>query len=131
MSPTLFNIFIDEVIRQWQDVLIKDFKIGNTVLNTILFVDNQDIFSESEAGLQRAVNRLENKANGFNMRISTMKTKTMAFQGKNHIRCKIVVDNKTKEQISSFKYLGFNISYCLKEDINIKLNKFQRVCGTT
>jgi hypothetical protein len=25
MSPTLFNIFIDEVIRHWQDVLIKDF----------------------------------------------------------------------------------------------------------
>jgi hypothetical protein len=55
MSPTLVNIFIDEVIRQWQDVLIKHFKIGNTVLNTVLFVDDQAIFSESEAGLQRAV----------------------------------------------------------------------------
>jgi hypothetical protein len=64
------------------------------------------------------------------MRISTMKTKTMAFQGKNHIRRKTVIDNKTIEQVSSFKYLGFNVSYCLKEDINIKLNKFQRMCGT-
>jgi hypothetical protein len=64
------------------------------------------------------------------MRISTMKTKTMAFQGENHIRCKIVID-KTIEQVSSFKYLGFNVSYCLKEDINIKLNKFLRICGTT
>jgi hypothetical protein len=63
------------------------------------------------------------------MRISTMKTKTMAFQGKNYIRCKTVIDNKTIEQVSSFNYLGFNISYCLKEDINIKLNKFQRMCG--
>jgi hypothetical protein len=44
-----------------------------------------------------------------------MKTKTTAFQGKNHIRCKIVIDNKTMEQISSFKYLGFNVSYCPKE----------------
>jgi retron-type reverse transcriptase len=51
MSPTLFNIFIEEDIRQWQDVLIKDFKIGNTVLNTILFADDQAISSESEAGL--------------------------------------------------------------------------------
>jgi retron-type reverse transcriptase len=56
MSPILFNIFIDEVITQWQDVLIKDFKMGNTVLNTNLFADDQVIFSESEAGLQRAVN---------------------------------------------------------------------------
>jgi hypothetical protein len=82
MSPTLFNILIDEVIRQWQDVLIKEFKICNTVLNTILFADDQAIFSESEAVLQRAVNRLGNVANGFNMRIATMKTKTMAFQRK-------------------------------------------------
>jgi hypothetical protein len=125
MSPTLFNILIDKIIRQRQDVLIKDFKIGNTVLNTILFVDGQAIFNESEASLQRAVNRLENMANGFNMRISTM-----AFQVKNHIRCKIVIDYKTIEQVSSFKYLGFNVSYCLKEDISIKLNEFQRMCGT-
>jgi hypothetical protein len=54
VSPTLFNIFTDEVIRQWQDVLIIDFKIGNTVLNTILFVGDQDIFSESETGLQKS-----------------------------------------------------------------------------
>jgi hypothetical protein len=64
------------------------------------------------------------------MRISTMKTKTMAFQGKNHIGCKTVIDNKTIEQVSSFKYLGFNVSYCQKEDTNIKLSKFQRMCGT-
>jgi hypothetical protein len=51
----------------------------------------------------------------------------MVFHGENHIRCKIVTDDKTIEQASSFKYLGFNVSYRLKEDINIKLNKFQRM----
>jgi hypothetical protein len=55
VSPTLVKIFIDEVIRQWQDILIKGFKICNTALNTILFVDDQAMFSKSEAGLQRAV----------------------------------------------------------------------------
>jgi predicted double-glycine peptidase len=37
-------------------------------------------YKESENDLQRAVNRLENIANGYNMRISTTKTKTVAFQ---------------------------------------------------
>jgi hypothetical protein len=41
-----------------------------------LFSANQD------DGLQGAVNKLENIANGSNMRSSTMKTKTMAFQGR-------------------------------------------------
>jgi hypothetical protein len=40
------------------------------------------------------------------------------------------IGNKTIEQESSFKYLGFNVSYCLKEDVNFKLNKFQRMCRT-
>jgi hypothetical protein len=92
-------------------------------LNTILFSDDQAVFSESESGLQRAVNRLENTANGFNMRISAIKTETLAFQGENHISCKIVIYNKTIEHVSNFKYLGFNVSYCLK------LNKFQKMCG--
>jgi hypothetical protein len=35
----------------------------------------------------------------MNMRISTMKTKTMAFQGKNHIICNIAINNKTTEQV--------------------------------
>jgi hypothetical protein len=58
-----------------------------------------------------------------------MKTKTVTFLGKNHIRCKIVIHTKTMEQVSSFNYLGFNVSYCLKEDTNIKLIKLQRMCG--
>jgi hypothetical protein len=69
-------------LTQWQDVLTKNFKIGNTVINGILFADDQTIFSESEGNLQRAVSRLENTANGFNMRISTTKTETVVFHGK-------------------------------------------------
>jgi hypothetical protein len=64
---------------------------------------------------QRAVNKIENLAGGFNMRISAMKKKTWHFRGKVHIRCKIIVDNKTTEDVSSFNYPGFNISSCLKE----------------
>jgi hypothetical protein len=26
--------------------------------------------------------------------------------------------------------MGFNVSCCLKEDMNIKLSTFQRMCGT-
>jgi hypothetical protein len=41
------------------DILSRDFKISNTVLNTIMLTDGQAIFSESEDDLQRVVNRLE------------------------------------------------------------------------
>jgi hypothetical protein len=57
-------------------------------------VDDQAIFSESEAGFQRAVYILENIANGFNH-----ENKNHGIPRKNHIRCKIVIDNKTIEQV--------------------------------
>jgi hypothetical protein len=53
----------------------------------------------------------------------------MALQWINHVRCKIVIENRTIQWASSFNYLGFEISYCLKEGINIKLNCFYRMCG--
>jgi hypothetical protein len=58
------------------------------------------------------------------MRISNTKTKTMAFQGGKHVRCKMAIDNKTIEQVLSFNCLSANVSY------RLKLSKFQRMCGT-
>jgi hypothetical protein len=45
------------------------------------------------------------------MKISIDKTKVLAFKGKEHIHSKICVYDKPIEQVSSFKYLGYNISY--------------------
>jgi hypothetical protein len=51
------------------------------------------------------------------MKISINKTKVIAFKGKEHIRGKICVYSKPTEQISSIKYLGYNISY--EKDVDI------------
>jgi hypothetical protein len=71
--PELFSIFIDKVISG-KIVELEIFNPSDTVLNTILFADNRSVFSDSEAGLYRAVDKLEILANCFNMRISTTKT---------------------------------------------------------
>jgi hypothetical protein len=63
------------------------------------------------------------------MNISTDKTKVMAFKGKEHIRNKIHVYDKPIEQVSSFKYLGYNISYEKDVDISAKILNYNRVMG--
>ena len=50
----------------------------------------------------------------------------MGFQGKEHIRTKIVMNGKIIEQVRDFNYLGCNMSYCDRNEVN----KFQRMCGT-
>jgi hypothetical protein len=60
----------------------------------------------------------------FNMEISTTKTETMAYQGKEPIRSKICTENTISEQVNNFNYLVYNFRN--KEEINIekKLAKF-------
>jgi hypothetical protein len=78
-------------------------------------------------GTPEAVNKLENIANISNI-FQPRKQKLWHFSKKKI--CKITTDNKTTEQVSSLNYLGINTSDCLTEDINIKISKFQRICGT-
>ena len=54
----------------------------------------------------------------------------MDFQGKEHMRTKIFMNGKIIEQVRAFNYLGCNMSYCERKEINKKVNKFQRMCGT-
>jgi hypothetical protein len=49
---------------------------------------------------QRPVNELKNITEGFKMRISTMKTKTIPYKGKNNIS-KTVLDNKAIKEVSN------------------------------
>lgn len=106
MSPALFSIYIDDVIRQWQEQL----NINDMALNTILFADDQVILSNTEDELQTAIYKLNEIADNYKLRISEKKTKVMAFQGTNHLRCKTVINNKIIEQVNNFNDLGFSVS---------------------
>ena len=66
-----------------QSTLTEHFKVQNIVLNTLLFADDQAIFSSSEDGLQMAAHKLEQATRKFNLKISTAKTKSMVSRGKN------------------------------------------------
>jgi hypothetical protein len=59
--------------------------LGSTVLNVILFADDQIIFSESEYDLQTAVHQLQVITNSYNLEILTKKTKVVAFEGKHPV----------------------------------------------
>ncbi|KAJ4439354.1 hypothetical protein ANN_07476 [Periplaneta americana] len=57
----------------------------NTVLDTLMFADDQVIIAKTEDALQRAIYNLQIIASDFNMKISKEKTKVMAFSGENPI----------------------------------------------
>jgi retron-type reverse transcriptase len=60
MSPTLCNLYFDEVVRKWQSQLKTNYFIGDITLNALLFADDQIVLADSKENLQRAVFSLNN-----------------------------------------------------------------------
>jgi hypothetical protein len=132
LSPTLFNIYIDEIVRRWKNEVFRGIRLSPSerYINTMLFADDQFIIQPTEDDLQRSIFKLQTICSEFNFKISTSKTKVMAFLGKEPLRTKIELNGKPIEQVSHFKYLGCDISYEHDRDIGEKIQKFQMICGT-
>jgi hypothetical protein len=63
------------------------------------------------------------------MEINAEETIVMAFRGMEPIRSKLYINNKTLKQQNTFNYLGYNISYEGKKDLNIKVANFVKLLG--
>jgi len=82
----------------------------NLYLNTLLFAGDQVIIQDSEDKLQKSVYILNQMRQDYNLKISTDKTKFMAFKGKHLMRSKIEIDGSILEQVKQFNYFGCELS---------------------
>ena len=124
LSPTLFNIHIGHLIKLRKRSVPSSIKLdSNTSIITILFSDDQAIFQNNEDFLQGAIYKLHPLCQHYSMKISIVKTKIMAFNGKKPIRTKIFLDNQTLQQVSDFHYLGWDTSFLKNKDLDNKLHK--------
>jgi hypothetical protein len=107
VSPSLFNIYIYNLIRKWKEQIKTGIKLKQKQhINTSLFADDQILIQDKEDNLQQSVYTLHNISKEYNFKISIKKTKVMVFKGKFPIRTKIVIDNNILEQVSHLNYLG-------------------------
>lgn len=88
----LCNIYLDDAIETWLNVLNYNFRVNTSNLNCLLFADDQVVISDSENHLQSAAHKLFQITKHYNLTISNSKTKAMAFNVKQHKRSKIVID---------------------------------------
>jgi hypothetical protein len=95
LTPVPFNIHINEIILEWNTDNIKGIQIKiNKEIKTPLFTDDQVLLAELETLLQKSVHKLENIISKYGLTISTNKTKSITFRGRDHIRRKIVITEK-------------------------------------
>jgi len=130
LSPVLFNLYLDEVIRIWLEKLKTSKYFKELIFNTLLFADDRFIISDTEDSLQKAVYLLYNISKKYNLEIATKKTKLFGSFGTDRLRTKIIINDETLEQVSQFTYLGCSISYQFFNHVEFKLAKFLQLIGT-
>jgi hypothetical protein len=92
LSPTLFNICIDDVVKKWIPTINPGIKLqGNIYLNSLLYADDLTIIQINEGDLQCSIFYLSKLCQDYNLKISKNKTKIMAFKGKLNVNSKIVL----------------------------------------
>jgi len=92
LPPTLFNVYLDEIITKWQNQDITGIKLSkNQQLSTLLFADNHVTIADTEDNLQKAAYKLNQIITEYGLTISVQKTKSMAFKGRDPVRTEIVI----------------------------------------
>src|SRR6218665_921721 len=110
LSPLLFNIYIEELIREALEDTEEGIKVGGKIIKALRFADDQAMLAGSLSDLQRMMDRLNLVSVNYNMKINTKKTKVMRVSKGSESAMKIIVAGEIIEQVKEFCYLGSMIS---------------------
>ena len=114
MSPGLFNVFMDGVVREVK-ARIGDRGLGllegvnrqNWTINQLLFADDTALVADSEGTLQQLVTEFDRVCKRRKLKINVDKSKVLRCSREDPVpRLQIQIGGEQMEQVDSFKYLG-------------------------
>jgi len=126
LSPYLFNILAEMVMRETHDGFQGRLQIGGQMIMNLRYADDIILLATSEAELHELVDRLDRVSRKYSLLIIIDKTKVMASDG---IACRIFMQNELLEQVDTFPYLGSLITQdgdCTTE-FRTRLNRGQAI----
>ena len=106
LSPLLFNIYDEAMVREAFDDIKEGVKIGGKLVKEIRFADDKCVIASTAKGLQKLVSSLDKVTESYGMKISIKKTKVMQITRKKKEDLKITIKDQTLEEVDEFKYLG-------------------------
>ena len=111
LSPTLFNIFVNDIANLFDNDLSMSAKINDKKIGCLFYADDLVLMSESESGLQHSLDLLNDYCNNWHLKVNESKTKVMLVQN-SRIRntAKLTFGGTTLEQVTQYKYLGITFN---------------------
>src|SRR6266516_806127 len=106
IPPLLFSIYAEVMMIEALEDMNEGVKVEGQLISDVRFADDQGMVASTGSGLQRQMNKLNDTAKNFGMKINVQKTKTKVVSWNGGGVVNITIDGQRREQVKSFKCLG-------------------------
>ena len=113
LSPTLFNIYINELAKTLENSPAPGLSLNNTEIKCLLYADDLVLLSNSKEGLQQLLDHLQQFCQTWALTVNLKKTKIMIFQKRSRCqgnRLQFVLGSTTINNTYTYTYLGLKLS---------------------
>ena len=119
LSPTLFNIFLDELLQKLQ-TLPNGIRVFDLPINCCTYADDITLLSATVPGLQRLINLCVSYADKYRFKFNKKKSKCMVL-GKNILTetPKWTIDQSHIETVNEVDILGINFHQSLNNSRHV------------
>ena len=107
LSPKLFNLFINDIPDIF-DSSCHPAKLGSIDINCLMYADDLVLISETEAGLQKCLDKLHEYTKKWNLKVNQKKTQVVIFKLSGY-RGKLpsfTLGPDNLKVVKEYKYLG-------------------------
>ena len=103
LSPNLFNILAERVMREALEEYEGGVHIGGRRMTNLRYADDIVLLTSSEEELQTMVERLDRSGRKYGLQINREKTKVMTTTD---TVCQVRINQEHLEQVDTYTYLG-------------------------
>ena len=138
MSPWLFNLYIDGVVREvntrvlGRGLRMVDANGNEWEMNQLLFADDTVVVADSEKKLRQLVEEFGRVCERRKLRVNVGKSKVMrCTRNEDGGRLNVTLNGEVLEEVDQFKYLGSIIAANggVEEDVRHRVNEGCKVLG--
>ena len=111
LSPTLFNIFLEQSMMDALNSLSSGMKIKGQVITNLHFADDIDLICSNEEDIRRPTSILDITSRKYGMEINAEKSRIMIVGKERKVLAQTMqVMGKDLETVDSFKHLGRKVT---------------------
>ena len=106
LSPILFNIYAEKIIRDALDGYEKGIKIGGRTISNLRYADDTSLLAETVEEMKQLIHKVKVKSEEAGLLLNLSKTKIMS----NSLIREFQLNGEEIEVVESFQFLGVKLS---------------------